>query len=84
MLKFESKVEYHHDNLEIVHKIDTLTKKLNTYNEKYKTTENDAVPKLRKCLPTNIITWHVKNHQDSQKQRQYLSIPEILNIEADE
>lgn len=75
MLNFKSKVEYYYENLEVVHKLNTLATKFNHFNGQYKTTDHDTVLKLRECLPPNITEFHVKGHQDQRKQTKYLTIP---------
>ena len=72
MIKFQSRVEYHCDDLEVVHKLNTLDNNPNHYNEQYKTTDHDVVLTLRDCLPPNVKTFHVKGHQDQRKQPQHL------------
>ena len=47
MLTFLSAIEYHGDNLEIVHKINTLATDPNYFNELHKTTDHDAVLQLK-------------------------------------
>ena len=42
MIPFPSKVAYYCDNLEVVHKIKTLTNNPNSFNEQYKNTDHDA------------------------------------------
>ena len=84
MIPFLSKVAYYYDNLEVVHKINTLANNPNSFNEKYKTTDHNAVLQLKDCLPTNITAFHIKGHQDKRKKWEYLTIPERLNIQADE
>ena len=73
MLPFKSTIEYYCDNIEVVHKINTLSNNLNSFNEQYKTTDYDAILQLKECLPKNVIAFHVKGHQG-----------ERLNIQADE
>ena len=58
MLTFQSKVEYYCDNIEVVHKINTLSNNRNSFNEQHKTIDHDAVLQLKECLPTNVITFH--------------------------
>ena len=50
MIPFQFKVEYYCDNLEVVQKINTLANNPNSFNEQYKTTDNDAVLQLKECL----------------------------------
>ena len=78
-----SKVEYYCDNIEVVHKINTLAANSNNCNERYKTTDHDAVLKLREYLPPSVTTFHVKEHQDQRKQTQNLTTIETLNIKDD-
>lgn len=47
LLTFDSKVEYHYDNLDIVDKINTLAANLSNHDEQYKTIDHDVVLKLR-------------------------------------
>ena len=54
MLIFKSKIEYYCDNIEVVHKINTLSNNRNSFNEQHKTTDHYAV------LPKAVIAFHVK------------------------
>ena len=83
MIPFLSQIAYYCDNLEVVHKINTLATNPNSFNDCHKTTDHDAVLHLKLCLPPNIIAFHVKEHQDKRKKWEYLTIPERLNIQAD-
>ena len=67
MLPFLSTVAYYCDNLEVVHKINTLANNPNFFNEQHTTTDHDAVLQLKLCLPPNIIAFHVKGHQNKWK-----------------
>ena len=60
MIPFQSKVEYYCDNLEVVHKRNSLANNPNSFNEQYKTTDHDAVLQLKEYLPTNTISFYVK------------------------
>jgi len=66
MLSFLSEIAYYCDNLEVVHKINTLATNPNSFNELHKTTDHDAVLQLKLCFPPNIIAFHVKGHQDTR------------------
>ena len=83
MLPFLSAIEYHGDNLEIVHKINILANDPNYFDELHKTTDHDAVLQLKLCFPKEIIAFHVKSHQDLRKKQEHLTLPERLNIKAD-
>ena len=83
MLPFLSAIEYHGDNLEIVHKINILATDPNYFDELHKTTDHDAVLQLKLCLPKEIIAFHVKSHQDMRKKEEHLTLPERLNIKVD-
>ena len=82
MLPFLSEIAYYCDNLEVVHKINTLANNPNYFNELHKTTDHDAVLQLKLYLPPNIITFYVKGQQDMRKKWEHLTIPERLNIQA--
>ena len=84
MLTFQSKVEYYCDNIEVVHKINTLSNNRNSFNEQHKTIDHDAILQLKECLPINFIAFHVKGHQDKRKKWELFTISEHLNIQADE
>ena len=84
MLTFKSKVEYYCDNIEVVHKINTLSNNHNSFNKQHETTHHDASLQLKECLPKNVIAFHVKGHQDKRKKWELFTIPERLNIQADE
>ena len=47
MLPFLSKVAYSCNNLEVVHKINTLANNSNSFNEQHKTTDHDTVLQLK-------------------------------------
>ena len=47
MLTSQSKVEYYCDNIEVVHKINTLSNNRNCFNEQHKTIDHDAVLQLK-------------------------------------
>ena len=66
MLPFLSNVAYYCDNLEVVHKINTLENNPKSFNEQHKTTDHDDVLQLKLCLPPNITAFHVKGHQDKR------------------
>ena len=83
MLPFLSAIEYHGDNLEIVHKINILATDPNYFDELHKTTDHDAVLQLKICFPKEIIAFHVKSHQDLRKKQEHLTLPERLNIKVD-
>ena len=83
MLPFLSEILYYCDIIEVVHKINTLATRSNSFNELHKTTDHDAVLQLKLCFPPNIIAFHVKGHQDTRKKWDHLTIPERLNIQAD-
>ena len=83
MIPFLSEIAYYCDNLEVVHKINTLANGPNSFNELHKKTDYDAVLQLKLCLPPNIIVFHVKGHQDTRIKWDHLTIPERLNIQAD-
>jgi len=83
MIPSLSEIAYYCDNLEVVHKINTLATNPNSFNELHKTTDHDAVLQLKLCFPSNIIAFHVKGHQDTRKKWEHLTIPERLNIQAD-
>ena len=72
MLTFKSKIEYYCDNIEVVHKINTLSNYRNSFNEQHKTTDHDAILQLKECLPTTVIAFHVKGHQDKRKNGKFL------------
>ena len=80
MIPFLSQIAYYCDNLEVVHKINTLANNPNSFNDLHKTTDHDAVLQLKLCLPPNIIAFHVKGHQDKRKKWEHLTIPERLNM----
>ena len=80
MLPFLSDVAYYCNNLEVVHKVNTLANNPNSSNEQHKTF---AVLQLKLSLPPNIIAFHVKGHQDKWKKWENLTILERLNIQAD-
>ena len=84
ILSFQSKGAYYCDNLEVINKINTLVNNPNSFNKQYITTDHDAVLQLKECLPTNITAFHVKGYQDKWKKWEYITIPERLNIQADE
>ena len=84
MLPFKSTIEYYCYIIEVVHKINNLSNNRNSFNEQYKTTDHDAVFHLKECLPKNVITFHVKGHQDKRKKWELLTIPERLNTQANE
>ena len=84
MLTFKSKIDYYCDNIEVFHKIKTFSNNRNSFNEQHKTTDHDAVLQLKECLPKYVIALHVKEHQDKRKKWERLTIPERLNIQADE
>ena len=84
MLQFKSQVPYYCDNIEVVHKINTLSNNRNSFDEQRKTTDHEAVLQLKQCLPNNIVAFHVKGHQDKRKKWESLTIPKRLNIQADE
>ena len=84
MIPFLSKVTYYYDNLEVVHKINTLANNPNSFNKQYKTTDHDAVLQLKECSPPNITVSHVKGHQDKRMKWEHLTISECLNIQVDE
>ena len=50
MLTFKSKIEYYCDNIEVVHKINTLSNNRNSFNKQHKTTNHDAVIQLKECF----------------------------------
>ena len=83
MLPFLSNVAYYCENLEVVHKINTLANNPNSFNEHYKNTNHDAVLQLKLCLPSNITAFHTKGHQDKRKKWERLIILEQLSIQAD-
>ena len=83
MIPSLSEIAYYCDNLEVVHKINTLATNHNSFNELHKTTDHDAVLQLKLYFPLNIIAFHVKGHQDTRKKWEHLTIPERLNIQAD-
>ena len=83
MLKFQSKVEYYCDNLEVVHKLNTLDTNPNHFNEQYKPIDYDEVLTLREWLSPNFKSFYTRGHQDQRKQPQHLTIPKRLNIKAD-
>ena len=83
MIPFLSQIAYYCDNLEVVHKINTLANNPNSFNDLHKTTDHDAVLQLKLYLPPNIIAFHVKGHQDKRKKWEHLTIPERLNMQAD-
>ena len=82
MIPFLSEIAYYYDNLEVVHKINTLANNPNYFNELHKTTDHDAVLQLKLYLPPNIITFYVKGQQDTRKKWEHLTIPERLNIQS--
>ena len=84
MIPFLSKVTYYYDNLEVVHKINTLANNPNSFNKQYKTTDHDAVLQLKECSPPNITVSHVKGHQDKRMKWEHLTISVCLNIQVDE
>ena len=84
ILTFKSKVEYYCDNIEVVHKINTLFNNPNSFNEQHKTADHNAVLQLKECILKQFIAFHVKGHQDKRKKWELLTIPERLNIQANE
>ena len=68
MLTFKSKIDYYCDNIEVVHKIKTLSNNRNSFNEQHKTTDHDAVLQFKECLPKHVIALHVKGHQGTRKK----------------
>ena len=84
MLQVQSNINYYCDNIEVVHKINTITNSRDYFSERYKTTDHEAVLHLQICLPANVVAFHVKGHQDKRKKWEDLTIPERLNIQADE
>ena len=84
MLTFKSNIDYYCDNIEVVHKINTLSNNHNSFNKQQKTTDHDTVLQLKKCLPKNVIACHVKGQQNKRKKWKLLTIPERLNIHTDE
>ena len=84
MLTFKSNIDYYCDNIEVVHKINTLSNNRNSFNKQHKTTNHDTVLQLKKCLPKNVIACHVKGQQNKRKKWELLTIPERLNIHTDE
>ena len=84
MIPAQSNINYYCDNIEVVHKINMIFNNRNYFDERHKTTNHEVVLQLRKSLPTNVIAFHVKGHQDKQKKWENLTIPARLNIQADE
>ena len=84
ILSFKSTIEYYCDNIEVVHKVNTHSNNRNSFNEQQKTTDHHAVLQLKDYLPNNVIAFHVKGHQDKREKWDLLTIPERLNIQADE
>ena len=68
MIPFLTQVAYYCDNLEVVHKINTLTNNPNSFNDIHKTTDHDAMLQSKLSLPPSIIAFHVKGHQDKRKK----------------
>jgi len=83
MIPVQSNITYYCDNIEVVHKINMISNNRKYFDEQHKTTHHEAVLQLKECLPTNVIAFHVKGHQDKRKKWGNLTIPEHLNIQAD-
>ena len=83
MFLFLSPIDYYCDNLEIVHKVNTLATNPNAFDERYKTTDHDAVLQFKLYLSPNIFAFNVKGRQDKRKKWEELTIPERLIIQAD-
>ena len=80
MLPFKSTIEYYCDNIEVVHKVNTLSNNRNSFNEQHKTTDHDAVLQLKLYLLNNVVAFHVKRYQVKRKKWELLTIPERLKF----
>ena len=84
MIPVKFRIKYYCDNIEVVHKINMISNNRQYFDDQHKTIDHETVLQLKKCLPTNVIAFHVKGHQDKRKKWENLTIPERLNIQADE
>lgn len=63
MIEHRSSIKYYNDNLELVKTISMLLENANAFQEKYKTTNYDAVQKIQNHLLNNLEIYHVKEYQ---------------------
>ena len=83
-VKFESTIQYHCENLEVVNKVKGIQSEKRLYSKAYEITDHDAVLALKYLIPRNMTINHVKNHAKKIKKKEHFTLPEALNSKVDE
>lgn len=81
LLEQRSSIKYYCDNLELVNKISMLLENANTFQGKYKTTDHDVVLKIQTYLPNKLAIYHIKERQNTGKNK--INLPARFNIKPD-
>ena len=69
-IQFESTIQYHCDNLEVVNKIKYIQSEKYQFDKAYKTIDDDAVILLKDLIPRNMTINHVKSHAEKRKKKE--------------
>ena len=82
-IQFESTIQYHCDNLEVVNKVKYIQSEKYQFDKAYKRIDHDAVIVLKDLIPRNMTINHVKSHAEKRKKKGQFILPEALNSKID-